>query len=131
MVIDTSAILGILLAEADASRYAQAIEAAPERKMSAASLLEAAIVIDNRGDALASREFDLFISRAGIEVEPVTFEQVRIARAAYRDFGKGRHPAGLNFGDCFAYALAKTLDQPLLFKGADFAMTDVRIADAV
>jgi ribonuclease VapC len=93
--------------------------------MSAAGYLEAAVVIDNRGDPVASREFDLFFRRAGIAIEPVTFEQAQIARQAYRDFGKGRHPAGLNFGDCLSYALSKSLDEPLLFKGADFAHTDV------
>lgn len=125
MIIDTSAVLAILLAERDAGRYAQAIEDAVDCRMSAASYLEAALVIDNRGDAVASREFDLFFRRAGIIIEPVTFEQAQIARQAYRDFGKGRHRAGLNFGDCLSYALAKALDEPLLFKGADFAQTDV------
>jgi len=84
------------------------------------------VVIDSRGDAVASREFDLFFRRAGIVIEPVTFEQAQIARQAYRDFGKGRHPAGLSFGDCLSYALAKWADEPLLFKGSDFAQTDVR-----
>lgn len=125
MVIDTSAVLAILLGESDAARYATAIERADARHISAASYLEAALVIDNRGDAVASREFDLFFRRAGIAVEPVTFEQAQIARQAYRDFGKGRHSAGLNFGDCLSYALAKHLDQPLLFKGADFGETDL------
>ena len=96
--------------------------------MSAARFLEAAVVIDNRGDAVASREFDALLRRAGIHIEAVTFEQAQIARQAYRDFGRGRHPAGLNFGDCLAYALAKVLDEPLLFKGDDFGHTDVRPA---
>jgi ribonuclease VapC len=125
MVIDTSAALAILLAERDAARFAQAIEEAPVCRMSAASYLEAALVIDNRGDAVASREFDLFFRRAGILIESVTFEQTQIARQAYRDFGKGRHRAGLNFGDCLSYALAKSVDEPLLFKGTDFSKTDV------
>ena len=125
MVIDTSAVLAILLAENDAGNFAHAIEAAAICRMSAANYLEAALVIDHRGDAVASREFDLFFRRAGITLEAVTAEQARIARQAYRDFGKGRHPAGLNFGDCLAYALAKALDEPLLFKGADFTQTDV------
>jgi ribonuclease VapC len=128
MVIDTSAVLAILLAEDDAGHYARAIEEHEDCRMSAASYLEAALVIDGRGDALASREFDLFFRRAGIVVEPVTLEQARMAREAYRDFGKGRHPAGLNFGDCLSYALAKHLDQPLLFKGDDFTRTDVEAA---
>jgi ribonuclease VapC len=87
--------------------------------------VETAVMVDCRGDAVASREFDRFMRRAAIEVEPLTFEQAQIAREAYRDFGKGRHPAGLNFGDCLSYALAKSLDEPLLFKGEEFARTDV------
>jgi ribonuclease VapC len=128
MIIDTSAILAILLDERDAAIFAKAIENAGDRRMSAAGYLEAALVIDNRGDAVAQREFDRFLERSGIAIEPVTFEQGRIAREAYRDFGKGRHRAGLNFGDCFAYALARILDQPLLYKGRDFSQTDLRSA---
>jgi ribonuclease VapC len=128
MIIDTSAVLAILLTENDAERYARAIEEADTCRMSAAGYLQAAVVIDNRGDRVASREFDLFFRRAGIAIEPVTFEQAQIARQAYQDFGKGRHPAGLNFGDCLSYALSKSLDEPLLFKGADFAQTDVQRA---
>jgi len=128
MIIDTSAILAILLDERDAAIFAKAIENAGDRRMSAAGYLEAALVIDNRGDAVAQREFDRFLERSGIAIEPVTFEQGRIAREAYRDFGKGRHRAGLNFGDCFAYALARILDQPLLYKGRDFSHTDLQSA---
>ncbi len=126
MVIDASAVIAILLAEDDAERYARAIEAAANPRMSAASYLEAAVVIDNRGDVLARREFNRFIRRAGIEVVAVDLEQAEIARQAYLDFGKGRHPAGLNFGDCFSYALAKVIDEPLLYKGEDFSRTDVK-----
>jgi ribonuclease VapC len=126
MVIDTSAVIAILLAEEDAERYTHAIEKAAQPRMSAASYVEAAVVIDNRGDVLARREFDRFIRRAGIEVVAVDLEQAEIARQAYRDFGKGRHPAGLNFGDCFSYALAKLIDEPLLFKGTDFSLTDAK-----
>ncbi len=86
------------------------------------------VVIDNRGDAVARREFDRLFERAGIAIEQVTLDQARIARAAYQDFGKGRHRAGLNFGDCLAYALARALDQPLLYKGRDFRHTDIRSA---
>ena len=128
MIIDTSAILAILLDERDAAIFAKAIENAGDRRMSAAGYLEAALVIDNRGDAVAQREFDRFLERSGIAIEPVTFEQGRIAREAYRDFGKGRHRAGLNFGDCFAYALARARDQPLLYKGRDFSHTDLHSA---
>jgi len=128
MVIDTSAVLAILLGEPDAERYALALEAAVVCRMSAAAYLEAAVVIDHRKDAVASREFDLFVRRAGIVIEPVTAEQAQIARQAYRDFGKGRHAAGLNFGDCLSYGLAKAVDEPLLFKGGDFSRTDVGVA---
>jgi ribonuclease VapC len=128
MIIDASAVLAILLDERDAARFAKAIENAHERRISAAGYLEAALVIDSRGDAVAQREFDRFFQRSGITIEPITFEQSRIAREAYRDFGKGRHRAGLNFGDCFAYALARTLDQPLLYKGRDFIHTDIQSA---
>jgi len=127
MVIDASAVIAILLAEEDAERYARAMGAASQPRMSAASYLEAAVVIDNRGDVVARREFDRFIRRAGIEVVAVDLEQAEIARQAYRDFGKGRHRAGLNFGDCFSYALSKAIDEPLLYKGGDFALTDVKI----
>jgi ribonuclease VapC len=128
MVVDTSAVLAILLAEPDAARYSTAIEQADSCHMSAANYLEAALIVDTRGDPIASREFDLFFRRAGFFIEPVTFEHARTARQAYRDFGKGRHPAALNFGDCLAYALAKSLDRPLLFKGSDFSRTDVEAA---
>lgn len=128
MVIDTSAILAILFAEDDAERYARAIQEAVACSVSAASYLEAALVIDNRGGVIAGLQFDWFFRRSGITVQPVTFEQVQIARQAYRDFGKGRHRAGLNFGDCLSYALAKALDEPLLYKGKDFAATDIESA---
>lgn len=128
MVIDTSAVLAILLSEDDAERYAAVIGNEVQTRMSAVNFLEAAVVIDNRGDAVASREFDRFFRRAGIAVEPVTLEQAQTARQAYRDFGKGRHPAGLNIGDCFAYAMAKDRDEPLLFKGEDFRKTDIEPA---
>jgi ribonuclease VapC len=128
MVIDASAILAILLGERDAATFAQAIENADDRRMSAAGYLEAALVIDNRGDAVAQREFDRFFLRSGITIEPVTLEQARLAREAYRDFGKGRHRAALNFGDCLAYALARAIEQPLLYKGRDFSHTDIQSA---
>lgn len=129
MILDTSAILAILRDEPEAATCAQAIEEAPVRRMSAGSLLEAAIVIDASGDPLASRALDQLIDIAGVLIEPVTPEQASIGRDAYRDFGKGSgHPAQLNFGDCFAYALAKTTGEPLLFKGGDFSHTDIRSA---
>lgn len=128
MIIDTSAILAILFAEDDAARYADAIAAAPLRLMSAANYLEAGIIVDNQTNATAGRQLDALITKASIQVEPVTREQADLARQAYLDFGKGNHPARLNFGDCFAYALAKSRSLPLLFKGEDFSRTDVMAA---
>jgi ribonuclease VapC len=126
MIIDTSALLAILRAEPEAQACAEAIERSVIRRVSAGTFLEAAIVIDSSRDPIASRRLDDLLQSANIVVEPVTREQVQIGREAYRDFGKGsRHPAQLNFGDCFAYALAKVMREPLLFKGNDFAHTDV------
>ncbi|GHD51702.1 ribonuclease VapC [Thalassobaculum fulvum] len=125
MVIDTSAVVAILLNEPDAGRFAEAIEAAGPRLMSAATLLEASIVIETRKGESAGRELDLLVYRAGIEIVPVDHEQTEIARVAWRQFGKGRHPAALNYGDCFAYALAKVTGSPLLYKGDDFSKTDL------
>ncbi len=126
MIVDTSALIAILRDEPEASAMAQAIEEATQRQISAANWLEAAAVIDGSRDPVASRQFDDLIRVARILVAPVTEQQALIARAAYRDFGKGSgHPAGLNFGDCFAYALAKYTGEPLLFKGRDFAHTDI------
>ncbi|MBB4665141.1 type II toxin-antitoxin system VapC family toxin [Conexibacter arvalis] len=129
MIVDTSALIAILFAEEDADRYAHAIEAAQQRAISAASYVEAGAVVDRAGDPVASRRLDELLAVAGIEVAPVTAEHGRTAREAYRDFGKGSgHPAGLNFGDCFAYALAKARGEPLLWKGDDFGHTDVTAA---
>lgn len=126
MIVDTSALIAILRDEPEAPAMAQAIEEATQRQISAANWLEAAAVIDGSRDPVASRQFDDLIGVARTLVAPVTEQQARIARAAYRDFGKGSgHPAGLNFGDCFAYALAKDTGEPLLFKGRDFARTDI------
>jgi ribonuclease VapC len=128
VIIDTSAILAILFNESDAAVYARAIAEATNRRMSAATFVEAAIVVEAQGQDSASRHFDAFIRRAGILIEPVTEEHAHVARQAWSDFGKGRHSAGLNFGDCFAYALAKVSGESLLFKGRDFSETDVRAA---
>jgi ribonuclease VapC len=126
MIIDTSALIAILRDEPDALACAKAIEAARSARMSAANYLEAAVVIDGSRDPVASRRFDELVAVANIVIEPVTESQAHIARAAYRDFGKGSgHPAGLNFGDCFTYALAKETGDPLLFKGQDFTHTDL------
>jgi ribonuclease VapC len=129
MIVDTSALIAILRAEPDAMLYARAIEAATSRRVSAVNFVEAAVVIDGGRDPVASRRFDELFAAAQLVVEPVTADQANIAREAYRDFGKGSgHPARLNFGDCFAYALAKVRREPLLYKGADFAQTDLQSA---
>ena len=126
MIVDTSALIAILRAEPEAAACARAIADASTRRVSAVNFVEAAAVIDASRDPIASRRFDDLFREAGIAIEPVTEMQARVARDAYRDFGKGSgHPAKLNFGDCFAYALAKTANEPLLFKGKDFLHTDI------
>ena len=130
MIVDTSAIVAIIRAETDAGRYAAALASSEHSQMSAANYLEAAIVVDSSRDPVASRRFDELLGASGISVVAVTPEQAEVARTAYRDFGKGSgHPAGLNFGDCFAYALAATSREPLLYKGDDFSHTDIAAAD--
>jgi ribonuclease VapC len=129
MIIDTSAVIAILRAEPDAATYATAIEQATVRRLSAANFVEAAAVIDGSREPVASRKLDDLLAEAEISIAPVTAAQAHLARSAYRDFGKGSgHPARLNFGDCFAYALAKESGEPLLFKGDDFTHTDVAAA---
>jgi ribonuclease VapC len=126
MIIDTSAVIAILRDEPEAASCAHAIAGATERRMSAINFVESAVIIDASRDPIASRRFDDFIKEAQISIEAVTLAQAQIARAAYRDFGKGSgHPAKLNFGDCFAYALAKDSGEPLLYKGLYFSHTDV------
>jgi ribonuclease VapC len=125
MIVDTSTLIAILREESDAAELSVAIEAAEIRRISTATYVEAGVVIDGNRDPVLSRRFESFLQEALIQVEPFTLEQARIAREAYRDFGKGRHRAGLNFGDCFAYALARERGEPLLFKGNDFRRTDV------
>src|SRR2546423_518625 len=123
MIIDTSALIAILRNEPEAKNCALAIERNESRRVSAANFVESALVIDASRDPIASRRFDHLVKEAQIAIEPVTEAQARVAREAYRDFGKGsRHPANLNFGDCFAYALAKTAGEHLLFKGDDFIL---------
>jgi len=128
MVIDTSALLAILFDEPERRAFNEKIEAASARLLSAASWLEAAIIVDDRLGYEGARDLKLFIAEAEIEIVPVTKEQAEVARLAYREFGRGNHPAGLNSGDCFAYALARTTRLPLLFKGEDFARTDIAAA---
>ena len=126
MIVDSSALIAILRAEPEAAACAKAIEDAARCRMSAANFLESAVVMDSSRDPVVSRRFDELVDVARIGIEPVTESQARIARAAYRDFGKGSgHPAGLNVGDCFAYALAKESGESLLFKGDDFVHTDL------
>lgn len=129
MVIDSSALIAILCGEPEAHAFIDAIEAAADRRLSTASFVEISIVIEVRFGLDGVRELDAFIKRAGITLVAVDAEQAQIARDAFSRFGKGRHPAGLNFGDCFAYALASAMDEPLLFKGTDFPRTDVLVVD--
>ncbi len=126
MIIDTSALIAILRDEPEALSCAKAIASTSSRRVSAVNYVEAALVIDASRNPIASRRFDDLFREAELVVEPVTEAQARIAREAYRDFGKGSgHAAGLNFGDCFAYALAKAAGEPILFKGDDFRRTDL------
>ena len=129
MIIDSSAVLAILLAEEDAPTYARAIEAAETCRMSAANWLETAIRVDLSGQPIASDAFDDLVRDAGVIVEASDLSTSPARAAGYRAYGKGTgHPAGLNFGDCFAYALAKETREPLLFKGDDFSRTDIEAA---
>ena len=128
MIIDTSAVLAILFHEPDAERFARAIATASSCRMSVAALVEATIVLESRSGIAAGDALDTFLHEAGIALEPVTADQAQAARRVWRRFGKGNHPAGLNFGDCLAYALAETTREPLLFKGQDFESTDIESA---
>jgi ribonuclease VapC len=132
MVIDTSAVVAILRQESGAEGLLRRLTAAGPRRISAASLLETAIMLEAKAGERGGEQLDLFLARAQIEVEPVTAEQVGIARKAWRRYGRGSgHPARLNFGDCFSYALALSLGEELLNKGEDFAHTDVAGGDLV
>jgi len=128
MIVDSSVIVAVLRGESDALAISGALQRASICRMSAVAYVEAAVVTDSNRNPVLSRRFDDLLRDVGIRVETVTPEQAMIARHAYRDFGKGRHKAGLNFGDCFSYALAKEMDEPLLFKGDDFRHTDVEPA---
>jgi ribonuclease VapC len=130
MVIDPSALLAILQDEPERRTFNELIAAAPNCRLSTAGFVELSIVIEARYGAEGIRDLDLFLETAGIELVPFDATQARLAREGFRRFGKGRHPAGLNLGDCFSYALAKTLDEPLLFKGQDFPLTDLQAAFA-
>jgi ribonuclease VapC len=129
VILDASAVIAILRDEPDAPRFHAAIANAEHRRISAATHFEAAAVIDVQRDSIASRKLDDLMQRIRVEIIPFTAAQAKLARDAYRDYGKGSgHPARLNFGDCFAYALAKELGEPVLFKGDDFSKTDVDAA---
>ena len=125
MVIDPSAIVAILFGEQDAERLSAAIDADPIRLMSAASVLETSMVIESEQGEEGEREMDFLLLKIGVEIIAFNEEQLKVARYAFREYGKGRHAAGLNFGDCFSYALSRTSGEPLLFKGDDFTKTDV------
>lgn len=129
MIVDTSVIIAILRNEPDARIIEEALARSQPRYMSAVSYVEAAVVVDSNKNPVLSRRLDDLLRDVQINVEPVTLNQAHIAREAYRDFGKGRHRAGLNFGDCFAYALAKEKGEALLFKGDDFRHTDIESAE--
>jgi len=125
MVIDTSALLAILQDEPERRKFNEAIEMSDSRRMSAVTFVESSMVVESRFGAEGVRDLDRLIERADVEIVPVDVQQARTAREAFARFGKGRHAAGLNFGDCFSYALARVLGEPLLFKGEDFGRTDV------
>lgn len=125
MVIDTSAVLAILQNEPERRAINEAVEAADTRAMSVATLVESSIVLEARYGPEGVRDLDLYVAKAQVALVPVDAEQAHLARDAFRKYGKGRHRAGLNFGDCFSYALARSLAEPLLFKGDDFMHTDL------
>jgi ribonuclease VapC len=125
MIVDTSAVIAVLFGEPEADSYTRLIHDADRCLISTGTFLELSIVIERQTGPEVARQCDMFFRRAGIIIEPFTVEQAHIARQAFHDFGKGRHPAGLNFGDCFAYALTKVTGEPLLFKGKDFKKTDI------
>jgi ribonuclease VapC len=125
MIIDTSAVVAILYRESEAEAFAQLIHDADTCRMSVANYVELSIVLENQLGPEGTRQAEAFFRRAGITIDPVTLEQGEFARQAFLDFGRGRRKAGLNYGDCFAYALAKATGEPLLFKGDDFCETDI------
>jgi ribonuclease VapC len=128
VIVDSSALLAILMKEPERDRLGHAMGLARQRRISAATLVEAAIAIETKTGAEGAADLDRLLADLNIQVVPFTAEQAALAREAFRRFGKGRHPARLNFGDCFAYALAKDKSEPLLFKGGDFPHTDIEPA---
>ncbi|WP_275786631.1 type II toxin-antitoxin system VapC family toxin [Pararhizobium gei] len=128
MIVDTSALVAILYREAEAASFVERIHEAETARISVANYVELSMVVESQLGSNGMRQAEAFFRRAGIIIEPVTVEHGELARQAFLDFGKGRHKASLNFGDCFAYALAKASGEPLLFKGNDFSQTDVQAA---
>jgi ribonuclease VapC len=128
MILDTSAAVAILYREPEADAFARLVHGADVCRISVASYVELSMVIENQLGPEGMRQAEAFFRRAGVVIEPVTLDQGELARQAFLDFGKGRHKAGLNFGDCFSYALAKATGEPLLFKGHDFSQTDIQAA---
>ena len=128
MIVDTSALIAVLYGEPEARDFVERIRAADVCRISVANHVELSMVVESQLGPNGTRQADAFLRRAGFVVEPVTIEQGDLARQAFLDFGKGRHKAGLNFGDCFAYALSRATGEALLFKGDDFALTDIRRA---
>lgn len=128
MILDTSALIAVAAREPGFQIYAEAMSRADHSRISAATLVELSIVMERQFSAAIARKCDLLLRSLGVSIEPVTIEQAYLARQAFHDFGRGRHTVGLNFGDCFAYALAKTTGEPLLFKGDDFRQTDIMSA---
>ena len=128
MIVDTSAIISILFDEDEAEQFDEAIVRAPHCQLSVVNYLETVMVLEGRRGVAAGHQLDAYLKEAAIELAAVTVEQAQVARTAWRRFGKGNHPAGLNFGDCFAYALAESTGEPLLFKGRDFGLTDIEAA---
>jgi ribonuclease VapC len=128
MILDTSALVAVLYGEPEAQDFVERIHAADVCRISVANQVELAMVVESQLGPDGARQADAFLRRAGVVIEPVTLEQGDLARQAFLDFGKGRHKAGLNFGDCFAYALSRATGEALLFKGDDFALTDIRRA---
>lgn len=127
MILDTSALIAILYGEPERQRFAQLIHDADSCRISVVTFVELSMVVESQLGPTAERQIDTLFRRTGVVIEPVTVEHGHLARQAFLDYGKGRHKAGLNFGDCFSYALAKATGEPLLFKGNDFGMTDIRI----
>ncbi len=125
MVIDSSALIAVAMLEPDGPALAAAMASAPRRRISAGTWLEACIVIDRRKQPGVSARFEALVKRLKTEIVPVSVEQAALAITAHQRFGRGNHPAKLNYGDCFAYALAKVTGEPLLFKGNDFSQTDI------